>query len=255
MVEWRAGRTLSLTVESDKAMAKRADAYLTERFGEGLDSFAVPDAAFGEGAQNSRRCHAGCDQRGERAGRTMSDLTLNGIPVDRHLRGGVRCGRDRHRRHQRHRQVGDDRRDHDDRLRHLGDRLRRRGRHRCRAVAGGDSGRAPGRAHPAVRLRAERPQGAADQAGRPVHPHLPGHRLLRGRRRADQDQARRRDPLFRRRLRGGQAPARRLRQGAALLAHPGDGRRVPVRGHRSGPSTARSAAATCCSSAAPTPRR
>ena len=52
VVEWRAGRTLSLTVESDKAMAKRADTYLTERFGEGLDSFAVPDAAFGEGREN-----------------------------------------------------------------------------------------------------------------------------------------------------------------------------------------------------------
>ncbi len=46
VVEWRAGRTLSLSVESDPAMAKRADTYLTDRFGAGLDSFAVPDAAF-----------------------------------------------------------------------------------------------------------------------------------------------------------------------------------------------------------------
>ncbi len=46
VVEWRAGRTLSLTVESDKAMEKRTDTYLTERFGTGLDSFTVPDAAF-----------------------------------------------------------------------------------------------------------------------------------------------------------------------------------------------------------------
>jgi len=46
VVEWRTGRTLSLTVESDPAMAKRADAYLSDRFGAGLDSFAVPDAAF-----------------------------------------------------------------------------------------------------------------------------------------------------------------------------------------------------------------
>ncbi|MCJ2095658.1 formylmethanofuran dehydrogenase subunit A [Methylobacterium sp. J-072] len=46
VVEWRAGQTLSLTVESDPAMAKRADAYLSDRFGAGLDSFAVPDAAF-----------------------------------------------------------------------------------------------------------------------------------------------------------------------------------------------------------------
>lgn len=48
VVEWRAGRTLALTLGSDRAMEKRADAYLTERFGAGLDSFAVPDAAFAE---------------------------------------------------------------------------------------------------------------------------------------------------------------------------------------------------------------
>jgi formylmethanofuran dehydrogenase subunit A len=51
VVEWRSGRTLALSVESDRAMAKRADAYLTDRFGEGLGSFAVPDAAFGGGAE------------------------------------------------------------------------------------------------------------------------------------------------------------------------------------------------------------
>ncbi|KAB1072005.1 formylmethanofuran dehydrogenase subunit A [Methylobacterium planeticum] len=46
VVAWRAGRTLALSVESDKAMARRTDAYLQDRFGQGLDSFAVPDAAF-----------------------------------------------------------------------------------------------------------------------------------------------------------------------------------------------------------------
>lgn len=46
VVTWRAGRTLELTVESDKAMVKRTQAYLDDRFGVGLDSFAVPDAAF-----------------------------------------------------------------------------------------------------------------------------------------------------------------------------------------------------------------
>ena len=46
VVDWRAGRTLSLTVQSDRAMERRAESYLTERFGAGLDSFAVPDAAF-----------------------------------------------------------------------------------------------------------------------------------------------------------------------------------------------------------------
>lgn len=46
VVDWRAGRTLSLTVESDGAMEKRTDTYLTDRFGTGLDSFTVPDEAF-----------------------------------------------------------------------------------------------------------------------------------------------------------------------------------------------------------------
>ena len=46
IVDWRSGRTLELVVESDKAMEKRTDAYLVDRFGAGLDSFAVPDEAF-----------------------------------------------------------------------------------------------------------------------------------------------------------------------------------------------------------------
>ncbi|TXN69459.1 formylmethanofuran dehydrogenase subunit A [Methylobacterium sp. WL6] len=48
VVHWHVGRSLSLTVESDKAMERRTDAYLQDRFGQGLDSFAVPDAAFPE---------------------------------------------------------------------------------------------------------------------------------------------------------------------------------------------------------------
>lgn len=48
IVRWRAGRSLSLSVESDRAMERRTDAYLQDRFGQGLDSFAVPDAAFAE---------------------------------------------------------------------------------------------------------------------------------------------------------------------------------------------------------------
>lgn len=46
IVSWRSGRTLELTVESDKAMVARAETYLQDRFGAGLDSFAVPDEAF-----------------------------------------------------------------------------------------------------------------------------------------------------------------------------------------------------------------
>lgn len=48
IVAWTTGRTLELDVEGDAGMAKRSDAYLQDRFGEGLDSFAVPDAAFPE---------------------------------------------------------------------------------------------------------------------------------------------------------------------------------------------------------------
>ena len=48
VVNWHVGRSLSLTVESDKAMERRTDAYLQDRFGQGLDGFAVPDAAFPE---------------------------------------------------------------------------------------------------------------------------------------------------------------------------------------------------------------
>ena len=46
IVNWRAGKSLSLAVESDKAMERRADTYLSDRFGQGLSSFVVPDAAF-----------------------------------------------------------------------------------------------------------------------------------------------------------------------------------------------------------------
>ncbi|WP_298955720.1 formylmethanofuran dehydrogenase subunit A [uncultured Methylobacterium sp.] len=48
VVSWRAGRTLSLALAPDAGMARRTDAYLQERFGAGLDSFAVPDGAFPE---------------------------------------------------------------------------------------------------------------------------------------------------------------------------------------------------------------
>ena len=48
IVAWAQGRTLELDVEGDAGMAKRSDAYLQERFCQGLDSFAVPDAAFPE---------------------------------------------------------------------------------------------------------------------------------------------------------------------------------------------------------------
>ncbi len=45
---WRAGRTLTLAPDFDPAMRQHADRYLDERFGAGLESFAVPQHAFGE---------------------------------------------------------------------------------------------------------------------------------------------------------------------------------------------------------------
>ncbi|MDQ0467100.1 formylmethanofuran dehydrogenase subunit A [Labrys wisconsinensis] len=47
---WRAGRTLTLQPPVDPAMARRADAYLADRFGTGLAGFAVPQAAFADRA-------------------------------------------------------------------------------------------------------------------------------------------------------------------------------------------------------------
>lgn len=48
IVAWTSGRTLELDLEGDAGTAKRSEAYLQDRFGQGLDSFAVPDAAFPE---------------------------------------------------------------------------------------------------------------------------------------------------------------------------------------------------------------
>ena len=45
---WRRGRTLSLSPPVDPNMQRRADDYLNQRFGAGLDSFSVPAAVFGE---------------------------------------------------------------------------------------------------------------------------------------------------------------------------------------------------------------
>ena len=56
VVSWRPGRTLTLAPETDAAMARRTDAYLQERFGSGLRSFAVPDAAFAAPAFQVEPC-------------------------------------------------------------------------------------------------------------------------------------------------------------------------------------------------------
>ena len=46
VVAWTRGRTLQLSVEADAGMARRTESYLQGRFGAGLSSFTVPDAAF-----------------------------------------------------------------------------------------------------------------------------------------------------------------------------------------------------------------
>jgi formylmethanofuran dehydrogenase subunit A len=46
IVSERTGRTLALDPPTEAAMARRTDAYLQDRFGSGLQSFAVPEAAF-----------------------------------------------------------------------------------------------------------------------------------------------------------------------------------------------------------------
>ncbi len=43
---WRHGRTLTLAPGYDRAIERRADTYLKDRFGAGVESFAVPEAAF-----------------------------------------------------------------------------------------------------------------------------------------------------------------------------------------------------------------
>ena len=48
IVAWTTGTTLELDIEADAGMAKKSEAYLQDRFGQGLASFAVPDAAFPE---------------------------------------------------------------------------------------------------------------------------------------------------------------------------------------------------------------
>ena len=59
VVAWTHGRTLELDVEADAAIVRRSERYLQDRFGAGLDTFAVPDAAFPEaGAFEDVACRA-----------------------------------------------------------------------------------------------------------------------------------------------------------------------------------------------------
>ena len=95
--------------------------YYDERYGLSADFMAVPEQRRSAGRSRSRRCHARADRQ------RHTDR--------RHVRRSLRHARDRDRHHRRQRALGAPGGGHDDRLRHLGDRLRLRGGHRERAVA------------------------------------------------------------------------------------------------------------------------
>ena len=113
----------------------------------------------------------------------------------------------------------------DDGLRHLGDRVRLRGRPRARHVAARNAGRTAGRAGAPVR-RLDR--GVAETTAKPRRAMRADQSrlgVLRGTRRGRrQAQARRGDPFLRRRLADRQAARR-----PPVLARAGDGRRVRLR--------------------------
>ncbi len=93
-------------------------------------------------------------------------------------------------------------------------------------IPGRDPRRPAGRQRAGLRVQPRRPGKGDRQPGRPVRDDLPDHRLLqRAAARREDDQRRRQAPLLRRRLADLQADRR-----PALLAHSGDGRRVPLRG-------------------------
>ncbi len=77
IVAWRSGRTLELTVESDKAMVARSETYLQDRFGAGLKSFPYPTRPP-EAGRCFRRSHVARRTSASRGdGLTeMTDLTL-----------------------------------------------------------------------------------------------------------------------------------------------------------------------------------
>ena len=112
-----------------------------------------------------------------------------------------------------------------DRLRHVGDRLQVRGRHRARARSRRDARRPARGQRAAVRHRSRGAGQAAGGAHRPERAHLSDDGLLQRAGRRGDGRRRRSAALLRRRL-PGQQGARR----APLLARAGDGGRVPGRG-------------------------
>ncbi len=132
--------------------------------------------------------------------------------------------------------LGADRGPGGHRLRRLRHRLRRRGRHRARAVARRDA-RRPARASACSLFAFSRDalQKAAGQPRRPVHPHLPDHRLLQ--RPAAWSRTERIRVGGNLRFFGDGFQFSKKLDGPPLLAGAGHGRRVRLRGrlrHRQG---------------------
>ena len=136
--------------------------------------------------------------------------------------------------------------DDDDRLCHLGHRLRRRSRHRPRGRAGETPDGRPGVRVLLLSMSTDMLQTPARQSRRPMRADLAGLGLLRAILQApDQAGDRRFAALFRRWL----ADFEEIRR-PAFLAHSGDGRRVPLRSD-DGPHQEERSAAAISSSWAP----
>ena len=108
-----------------------------------------------------------------------------------------------------------------------------------------DAGRPARRRRAAVHHGRQQAADSAPQPRRPMRADEPGLGLLRRARRREEAEARLLAPLLRRRLADVEADRR-----PAILAHPGDGRRVRLRGRRPASPRRRSAAAICSCSAA-----
>ena len=114
---------------------------------------------------------------------------------------------------------------HDDRLRDIGHRLRLRGGIDRALPASATPDARPGVRVLLFAVSTGELETQLINAARPMRAHLPGTACLCRPRRRRAAQARRGDPLFRRRLADLQNARRQT-----LLAHPGHGRRVRVRG-------------------------
>ena len=124
-----------------RTMRARLSREFEERYGRPIEATDVREVGRRDCGRRrdacSRKCHAGADPQ-RRRGR-------------RHLCGSLRHARDGDRHHRRHARMGAPGGGDDDRLRHVGHRLRLRGGHRPRARSLRDAGRAARRPRAALR--------------------------------------------------------------------------------------------------------